>query len=386
MKKPSLTFSLFKSSFFLVFILYLLTLIILNTILILKESYKTSLENEFATKQPHIKITYINSNLKDISKDLKLIKKIPLVKAITPFSEGEEFFESIGYKKTGANSLYNGNIKIIGILTDSFVYDFFDMKFLPFGDFQVPLTVVEFIYKFRTTPNLIIFNQTLFKSYFPVIESTEDFSFKNKHSLNGKLCGVFNDFSNSPTIYTNLYFANRLLNKPLNHADGFFVNATSIKKIDALLENLKKILPKNRFIIHSWLELRKKQFDMFYLFSMLSLIIITAIFLLSLLFAVLIIYHSIVKKSYQLSVLFTLGYNLKKEIMCIISVIISIATIINFYTVSNLTPKILKTLNLPTSNTLKTAFYATCFLDLFFITVSFFIIKTTYELKAKSVF
>jgi len=68
-----IVYRLFRNSFFLTAILYMVALVIVLCIVSLKTAYKNSLQNEFATKQPHITIKYIDENEYKPS-DLKYIK------------------------------------------------------------------------------------------------------------------------------------------------------------------------------------------------------------------------------------------------------------------------------------------------------------------------
>jgi ABC-type lipoprotein release transport system permease subunit len=313
MKKFYLVFRLFRSSLWVVGILYFLSVFVFLMVVILKDSYKKTLQDEFATKQPHIKITYINNTILDekgINKEIKFIKSYSnLIGSISPFVEKNRFFTAEGYSKSStANSQYNGDVKIIGLSTKEFVYNFFDAQFINKFPFDTKLTSAEFLYYFRNQKNSVIFNKTLYLSFFPIPEGVERFSFVHKpDNYNIQLLGVFTDYDKKSILYTNIHFANKLLNQNPNKIDGFFVNAKKLEDIDTLTKELKS-LPKDKYIVSSWLELRKKQYTMFSFFEGLSFVIANTILLLTILLILLILYYMIIKKSYQLSVFYSIGY------------------------------------------------------------------------------
>ena len=87
-----LIYRLFKFPFLFVGILYFITLIFLLSVISLKEAYKNSLENEFAAKQPHIKMVFIDDNIQktplQIENDIKNISFLSdLIYKISPFVE-----------------------------------------------------------------------------------------------------------------------------------------------------------------------------------------------------------------------------------------------------------------------------------------------------------
>ena len=378
---------LFRTSLLITAFLYFLMLLAVVSIIALKSAFKTSLQEEFATKQPHIKIKYITLS-NNYKKDLEYIKSLSSkIASISPFVEGSKFFMATGYKEIGGNSLYSGDIKIIGIGTKNFVYDFFNASFMPRGKFNYPYTPLEFIYAFRTQKNLAVFNKALFNSFYPVIESTQNFEFKNKKIFKVKLGAVFEDYDKTPILYTNITFANKLLSQNPNQIDGFFVNAKKLNDIDSLTKLLRLKLPSDKFIVSSYLELRKKQFSLFKIYEILSLLIVMVILTLSSLFILLLLYNAIVKKSYQLSVLFTIGYNLKTKIFFVLFLTISFVTLLASFLIYKYLPLLIKSFNLPfRSFMLTNSFYTVFVLDIIFLAISYILIHNAYNLKAKSLF
>ncbi|RLA82380.1 MAG: hypothetical protein DRG78_07355 [Epsilonproteobacteria bacterium] len=391
-KSLAIVYRLFKNSFLLVGSLYFIAIILFISVMGLKDSYKRSLQNEFATKQPHIKLSYINNNqiidkenreieIKNISKLSNKIDKI------TPFTNGNIFFTSIGFKE-GGNAQYSGDIKIIGIGTQNNIYDFLDSSFVYRKPFSIVYTPLEFLYSFNTVDNLMVFNKALFNSYFPVISSVENFIFKSEDlKYKGKLASIFNDYDKQPIIYTNIKFANKLLNNHSSKIDGYYINAKDLNSIDTLLEELKDSIDKNKFTISSWLEDRKKQFMMFYLFETLSILVVSVILFLSVLFILLLLYNAIVKKSYQLSILLTIGYPLKKEIFIFLIFIMTIVSILAVGSSYIYLPKLISFLNLPFQEDMILIYFNYIFIfGAIFTLISYFLINNSYKMKAKSVF
>jgi len=390
MKKFYLVFWLFKNSLGIVTLLYFLSVFIFLMVVILKDSYKKTLQDEFATKQPHIKITYINNTILDekgINKEIKFIKSYSnLIGSISPFVEKNRFFTAEGYSKSStAKSQYNGDIKIIGISTKDFVYNFFDAQFINKAPFDTKLTSAEFLYYFRNQKDSVIFNKTLYLSFFPIPEGVEKFNFIHKaYNYNIQLLGVFTDYDKKSILYTNIHFANKLLNQNPNKIDGFFVNAKKLADIDTLTKELKS-LPKDRYIVSSWLELRKKQYTMFSFFEGLSFVIANTILLLTLLLILLILYYMVIKKSYQLSIFYSLGYILRKEIFATIVVITLVTTILILFTIKTILPFFedfihIKIIFMPLY------IYYLIFIDIFFVVSAYFLIDSSYKLNSKSIF
>lgn len=392
LKSLKIVYRLFRGSFLLTGILYLIALLLFISVVGLKDAYKASLQNEFATKQPHIKVTYINNNLEPtkekISKSKQAIKDItPKIDEVSEYVSGNRFFTSIGFKD-GGNAQYSGDIKIIGVGKESFVYDFFDSNFVSRKPFEIRYTPLEFIYAFKSNDNIMVFNKALFNSYFPVVESSEDFIYEHdKERYKAKLASVFNDYDKQPIIYTTLSFANKLMNQSVNKIDGYFVNTKSLNEIDAVTQILKNSLSKDEFIVSSWLEQREKQFMMFFLFESLSLLVVSVILFLSILFILLLLYNSIVQKSYQLSVLFTMGFSLKKEIFIAIVLVMSVVSFIASVFLYSLLPQLIASLSLVYSRDMFFShFIYICVLNILFMLISFILINSSYKIKAKSVF
>ncbi len=391
-KRFLIVHTLFKNSFFLMFFLYFFTLVFFATVLLLKDAYKTSLQNEFATKQPHIKIQYINNHIslnpKEIQKDKKSISSISSqIKSVASYVQGESFVHSLGYKISG-NAQYNGNVKIIGLDREVFVYDFFSAQFMKHQPFEVEYTPISFVYKWRTQENIAIFNETLFHSYFPIIESTEKFEFRNEYgTFRLKLASVFHDYDKSAILYTTIPFANQLLHNTKDTIDGYYVNTYHLYEIENITRLLKEKLPHDRFLVSSWLETRDKQMKMFTLYDTLSVIIECVIVFLSILFILLLLYNAIIKKSYQLSVLHTLGFILKKEIFLYCSFLLFVTTIIVAISIVVFGQTIVSLFALPFTNImLFESLIAIFFLGIVFLIVSFIMISNAYKIKAKSVF
>jgi len=390
--KARIVFKLFKNSFFFTGTLFFVALVTVLTIISLKDAYQLNLNKEFTSKQPHIKISFVNDktikNQKQIQQEIKYIyKQSNLISAITPFSSGNKFFMVFGMK-LGGNAFYNGNIEIIGLGKEDMVYDFFSSKFVNRGEFQLPYTPLEFLYNFQTKDNIMIFNKSLFSSFFPVLESVEKVSFENKNKkYSAKLAGIFNDYDTQPKIYTSIQFANKLLNKNPNEINGYYLNAKSLEDIDKLTKILKSKLDKTKYNVSSWLEERAKQKMMFYIFNSLSSLIVFIILVLCILFILLLLYNAIVKKSYQLSVLYTIGYYLKKEIFISIFSMMTLFSALALFTISKVAYKLANMLHLKLSNSfLYDSLSYTLFIDFIFIVLIYILIDNAYKLKAKSVF
>ena len=388
-----LVYRLFKFSFLFVSILYFVSILILLSIVSLKEGYKTSLEDEFATKQPHIKIEFIDDNIykntNQIKKEINQIKSIsPKIDKISTFVTGEKFFRVNASKIFNGNASYTGNIKIIGLGQEQLVYDFFSCNFVKRDPLGIPYSPLEFLYILKTQNNIVIFNNSLYSSFFPVLESVENISLENEtNRYKGKLASIFNDYDKKPILYTSITFANKLLGNKPNHISGYYVDAKNLDEIDNLKELLKLKLSKTKYIISSWLENRKKQSDIFSLLQTISSAIVFVILLLSILFILLLIYYAIVKKSYQLSVLFSIGYGLKKEIFLSISFIIIFFSILSFGVTFWLSQYIANEFNLQISaKILYNNIYYILFIDIIAIVMSYILINNSYKLKAKSLF
>jgi len=384
-----LIYTLFKKAFFIIAFLYFIALVLALFIIGLKDAYKLNLQNEFATKQPHIKILFIESNPTiNIQKDIKMIKnKSSLIDEVVPFVSDERFLTIIGNQQTNGSPFYNGSVKIIGLGDEGVVYNFFDATFVNREPFLVPYTPLEFLYAFHNK-NIMVFNKSLFNSFFPIIESTEKFQIKTeKRENNAYLSAIFNDFEKQPIIYTTIKLANKLLGNNINRISGYYVNAKSLEDIDTLLKTLKSSMPKDKYIVSSWLEDKHKQFMMFSIFETLASIIVFTILLLSILFIVLLLYDAIIKKSYQLSVLFNIGFNLKKELFFYLFIIMIFSSVLALYTVVNLLPYISTLIHLKFSKLiLNYSLYYTIILDVIFILISYILIHYSYKLKVKSVF
>lgn len=375
-----IVYRLFRNSFFLTAILYMVALVIVLCIVSLKTAYKNSLQNEFATKQPHITIKYIDENEYKPS-DLKYIKSLSSeIKEITPFISATRFFSSTA-SKIGAMSQYNGDIKVIGMGYKELVYDFYSIKYGTNTQLEVKYTPLEMIYRLRLNPNSIILNKSLFNQYYPVLESVSSIYFKNQKAT---FLGTFDDYDKTPILYTTIPFAKKLLHK--NNITGFFVNAKNLNDITKLTKLLKSKL-KDKFIVKSWLESRHKQFMMFSLYEILSMIIIGVILLLSILFILLLLYNAIIKKSYQLSVLFTIGFPLKRELFLFLFGVVVVVDILVSIFIFKFIPYIVEYLHLPFTNDIFILNVDYMFiLSGVFLLVSYILIDSSYKLKAKSIF
>ena len=122
-KSYQIIYKLFRNSFVFTAILYLIALLLFISIVALKDAYKMSLQNEFATKQPHIKIEYIDNNIllsqSQIKTTMRQIKDISnSIDTISPYTDGNRFFVSVGYKGSSGNAQYSGSIKVIGLGVD----------------------------------------------------------------------------------------------------------------------------------------------------------------------------------------------------------------------------------------------------------------------------
>ena len=390
-QRLKIVWRLFGVSFMMIALLYSVVVVLVVSILTLKDAYKTSLENEFATKQPHIKITYVQNDLKLSPKEANLeaqrIKKLSLkIAQVSGFSTGKRFFSVLGYKM-GGNAQYSGDIKIVGIDPQEMVYDFLSCKFIKRKPFEIKYTPIEFIYNFRSN-KLSIFNQALFDSFFPVIESTQRFllSTKTQH-YPLTLAGSFEDYDKTPTLYTTRSYGNFLLGKDKDSIDGFFVNVRDLEDIKQIKQLLERKLSSKRYIITSWLEEKKKQHMMFLLFESLAYLVVFVIVLLAILFILLLLYYAIVKKSYQLSVLYTLGYILKYEIFVSLvgSVIFVDSVLVGF--VHEKLHRLVEHFGYDYSVVMEYGSYGIiAFLSLFFVIFSYILIQKSYDLKTKSVF
>lgn len=388
----NIVYKLFKTPLLISGVMFCITLLLFLSIIGLKDAYMLNLQNEFATKQPHIKVIFTDDNIQktkeQIKKDINYLKTLsPLISNIAPFTSSEGFFTTLAFKE-GGDAFYNGNIKIIGLGSDEMVYDFFSSSFVNRKPFEIPYTPLEFLYTFKNENNIMIYNSALFNSFFPVIESVEEFKISNEQNTHkGKLSAVFNDYDKQPIIYTGIDFANKLLSNKHNKISGYYINASSLETIDRLTKELKRTLPKDRFSVTSWLEEREKQFMMFHIFESLSFIIVFIILLISILFILLLIYNAIIKKSYQLSVLLTLGYKLDKEIFISIFITIAVFSSFSFFITNEYLPLIADTMKIELSNTfIYNILSYIAILDLIFFIISYLLIKSAYKLKATSVF
>jgi ABC-type lipoprotein release transport system permease subunit len=330
MYKYRLTFDFFKKSLVVIAISQLAVTILFLFLLGLKESYNMKLKEEFATKQPHIKIKYISQNKiidtqtqqQQIDKILKLSNKIS---AVIPFTSGDRFLEITGSKE-GGNAFFNGDVRVIGLGKEALVYNFFEQSFASQEPFEVPYTSLEFLYDWEQDDNLSVFNQTLINSFYPVAGAISKFECKSDNdTFNIRLSGSFSDFDTKPILYASINKVNEILNK--NGIDGYFLNASSLEDIEIVLDQLKLALPKDEFVITSWIEDKKKQMMIFNLFQTMFFIVISIISILVFLITMLLIYNSIVKKGYQLTVLKWLGHLFTKEICIWLVIVILLPTI-----------------------------------------------------------
>ncbi|MDA7817986.1 hypothetical protein N9A28_07335 [Sulfurimonas sp.] len=390
--KLKIVLRLFRKSFAFVGVLYFIALVMFLSVIELKESYKLNLQNEFATKQPHVKVTFIDDNtMADKLKVDKLKNEIilisSLIEKVSEFVSSKKFYSSVGSKE-GGNSQYQGDIKVIGLSSTEFVYDFFEAEFTSRAPFTVPYTPVEFLYAFKKESNSVVFNSALFNSYFPAIATMENFYFVNGSvKIKTKSLARFDDYDKQPILYTNIDMANKMLNNPKNKIDGFFVNAKNLEDIDKLTKILKERLPSDTYIVKSWLEDRQKQFMMFNIFEVLSFVIVAIIISLSLLFIMLMLYDAIVKKSYHLSVLLTIGFRLKREIFTFIVLIMLIDTVLVLSFINYTLPELTSYLSLPFSHSMiiDSSVYLGL-INIFFLVISYILINSSYGLKAKSIF
>jgi len=388
----SIVFKLFKKPFIFVGLLYFMALLLFVVVVGLKDAYKSSLESEFATKQPHINIHFIDNNVllnnELLEEKILSIKSLSsMIDVVSPFVSGGHFYSSLGFKE-GGNAQYSGEIKIIGVGDKYFVHDFFSSFYIARQPFQVPYTPLEFIQSFRANERIMVYNKALFNSYFPVIAGVEHFTFDDKKShYKGRLASVFTDYDKEPILYTTLNFANTLLQNNPNKVDGFFVNAKELSQIESLVDILKVKLPSDTYIISSWLQERQQQFVMFFLFESLSLIILGVVLFLSGLFILLLLYHAIVKKSYHLSVLLTLGFGLKLPIFLVFVTIMTFVSLVTIYIDTVYLPQIITYLALPfDSSMLYNSYFYILLLDSLFVLCSYLLIHSAYNIKAKSVF
>ncbi len=391
-EKYKIVFHLFGHSFLAIASLYFIALTILTLSIVFKESYKTNIENEFATKQPHIKIKYIDDNVLLSQEKIDLMKKkiksfSTSIDTISEYVSGKIFVNSTG-AKSGGNAFYQGEIKVVGLNSKDFVYNFFDANFVSRDPFNIKYTPLEFLYFFSTTPNAVIFNKTLANSYFPVIESVQNFSFRTQQKLlYAKLGGKFNDYDNQQILYTNRKFANRLLGNDVKKVSGYFLNAKKIEDIDKLINIIKSKIDSKRYIVISWLEERQRQLLIFSIFKTLSHIIVGIVLMLSLLFNLLLIYNTIVKKSYQLSTLAILGYILKREIFILIASIVIVDTIGVLWFAHWVSPILLYWFDLPDQYLLmEKNIYFSMFVGVAFLFILYLFIRNSYAIKVKSAF
>jgi len=150
MNRLIVTFKLFKFPFIVILILYTLTSTIFLLIISIKDSYKLTLKEEFATKQPHIKISFIQNQTLLTKTQLeaeknRILKLSNQISNIVAFVEGKSFYTSTA-SMTNSNSFYNGDIKIIGLETQSFIYNFYNLNFMKKEPFYIKYTPLEFIY------------------------------------------------------------------------------------------------------------------------------------------------------------------------------------------------------------------------------------------------
>ena len=387
-----LIFKLFRKPLLFSSLLYLAVLILFTSLIGLKESYKISLQTAFASKQPHIKVSYIKDMVIMSSHDIQIQKErirslSPFINEVSEFVSGNNFYSSHGFKQ-GGSATYQGDILIIGLSTKDFAYDFMNAEFTSRPPYTIAYTPLEFLYHFKTDDKAVMFNTSLFNSYFPSIASMQDFSLiddKTKHEIH--LLGRFKDYDKQAIIYTNVKMANQLLSKHNNNIDGFFINAKKLEEIEPLYEHLKTTLDPKTFIVSSWLELRQKQFLMFKIFGGLSTLVLGLIISLTLLFIFLILYNAIIQKSYHLSVLLTIGYKLNKEIFILFSLLILIDTGLALIYIDYILPLLSSHFSLPYASyiQLNTSLYLSAFTFIFGL-LTYILIQVAYTIRSKSVF
>jgi len=387
-----LIFKLFKKPFFLSALLYLAVLILFTSLIGLKESYKISLQTAFATKQPHIKVSYINDAIELPPQAIKEQKEkihalSPLINEVSEFVSGDTFFSSYGFKHGGSAS-YHGAISVIGLSKVHFTYDFLSAEFTSRAPFTIAYTPLEFLYHFKRDDKAVLFNSTLFNSHFPSIASMQNFTLvqeEQKHEVH--LLGRFKDYDKQAIVYTTTTLANKLLSKPLNNIDGFFINAKKLETIEPLYQHLKEVLDSKTFIVSSWLELRQKQSMMFKIFGGLSSLFVGIIISLALLFIFLILYNAIIQKSYHLSVLSTIGYRLNKEIFILFSLLIAINTGLTLIFIYYALPLLSAYFELPFAAyiQLDASLYLFIF-TLIFTLLTYILIQMAYHIRSQNVF
>jgi len=369
----------------------MVVVMIVVSILTLKDAYRVSLEQEFATKQPHITIEYVEDfkivppkEQKQFIKQLK--EDFSMIDEVSAFVIGKKFFSVTGYK-VGGNAQYSGDVKLIGIDPQRLVYDFYGANFIKRDPFGVDYTPAEFLVAFAKG-GLSVFNSSFFHSFFPVIESTEKFLFDattQKYSV--RLGAIFQDYDKEAILYTTIANVNQMLQQPSYKIDGFFVNAKRLEDIQKLTQALKEYLPTQDFIVSSWLQKREKQHMMFQLFESLSFLIVVVIVLLAVLFILLLLYHAIVKKSYQLSVLFTIGYFLQKEIFLVLVLSVVSVDLLLVGFIYFVLPYIVSYAGFGYEPfMIKSSLSMIIVLSLVFVLISYILIAKSYEMKTKSVF
>lgn len=385
-----LVWRLFSRSLITSVCLYFVALILVSAILGLNHSYRFSLEQEFATKQPHISIRFVeNDRVMDfeaVVAEMDMIKRAsPLIGAIAPYTTGSFFVSSLALK-SGGNAQFNGDVKVIGLGKEAMLYDFYSASYVFREPFQIPYTPLEFVHRWQQDNQLMVYNRALFGSYFPVIAGVEEILFQSDlGNQKGQLAGVFSDYDTSPIIYTSIVFANELLGKKERTTDGFHVNVVRIEDVDKVKDTLQEQLDGNRYIISSWLEEHQKQFVMFTLFESLSAIIIVLILLLTILFIVLVLYNSIVRKSHQLSVIFMLGYNLKFYIFgAVSSIALATCAVVSWVNFLYL-PELMAVVGLPCDEGIAmSSFVFIWVITAIFTIVAYYIISSSYKLSSKN--
>jgi hypothetical protein len=216
-------------------------------------------------------------------------------------------------------------VKIVGMERKQNVpYNFFRSFFLKRAPMQIPYTPVEFLYRWIEDKEVSIFNNALLNSFYPPVVTETTFEMKSDITRSGiVLLGAFNDFKDTPTLYTSKEKANELLNNSEHHIDGFVLNLEDIKELTNVKNFLEEKLNESNqvVVVKGWLDEHLKERTIFNVFNKMTQVISFIILLLSIVVLLLVQYRSIAVKNYQLNIFYYLGVNLKGTLFLTITII-----------------------------------------------------------------
>lgn len=318
-------FSLFKNSLLVAMGLVFITFAIITIIPIVINSYNESLEKSLATKQPHIRVSYINEKQHFTQKELSNIEAQMMnsigaddIKEINLYVQERLF---VKFKCYGNNlSEYNGFVETIGLSKYHYpiTYDFESFEPVMLSDYGFKITGLEMFEEFKNHKDTIFFNKSLYMSIQPLVTYEANFEMEyfldssDVTEVQGNFLGIVEDFFEKPIIYMDYQYLNEILGHESNHISGFMININDQNKLYEIKQKLELFFnyDEKKVIVSTWRELNKKQNDIFKIFTQVGAFLKWIILILAITAVSVYLYKSLLMKQPQLRLLNILGLRL----------------------------------------------------------------------------